>query len=183
MSLIRLGIRRAFAEILTSTTAAADRVTTNRSDQIWKAGLPALTIYTVEDPARHESEPRTYRRACEIDIELFVRRSDGELVDDDLDRLAHQVFELIEINFRALCRTFDLDYGQSGFAGEQLDYSGAGSKPLGGSRMRWRMVYFQERPTNLAGLSQLEGTDVEWEVPSSATAEREAIDAIDPPPV
>lgn len=183
MSLTRRDIRRSFAEILKGNTAAGDRVGTNRTDEPWKEGLPALAVYTLEDPAKIESEPRVYRRELEVDVELFVRRSTGGVVDDDLDELAHQVFELIELNLRALVDTFDGDYGASGFVGEQLDFSGDGSKPLGGSRMRWRMVYFQTRPADEASLSQLEGTDVRWNLPDSATSELEAEDAIDPPPL
>lgn len=183
MSLTRRDIRRSFAEILTGTTAAGTRVGKNRTDQPWKEGLPAISIYTLEDPAKIETEPRTYRRELEVDVELFVRRTAGGVVDDDLDELAGQVFDLIELNLRALVDTFDGDYGASGFVGEQLDFSGDGSKPLGGSRMRWRMVYFQVRPADEASLSQLQGIDVSWNLPDSATPELEAVDAIDPPPL
>lgn len=184
MSLIRRDIRRSFAEILTGNTAAGDRVGTNRTDQPWKAGLPALSIYTLDDPAKIDTEgPRLYRRELDVDVELFVRQTGGGIVDDDVDELAQQVYDLIEINLKTLVDTFEGDLGASGFLGEQLDFSGEGSKPLGGDRMRWRFVYFQGVPTDEAALSQLEGVDVQWNLPDSATPELEAVDAIDPPPL
>jgi Tfp pilus assembly protein FimV len=86
------------ALLVAAGTAAGARVYGTRVDPHKKSGLPALSVYTLNDPT-NEDESSEMEVAHELELEIagWVAHTEAEPVDDAMDALADQV----EIAMRA----------------------------------------------------------------------------------
>ena len=91
-------IRHAVKDLLIDNTSAGPNVYPNRETNLWESELPAILIYTKDEP---EAQPRAvnsqqYIRKLTLFIEIKTLAT--ETVDDDLDDLAEEVESIIRAN-------------------------------------------------------------------------------------
>ncbi len=183
MSLKRKALRSAIKLILLHSTAAEDRVSTNRSENVWSQGLPSIEIYTRDDPASLLNEsPPIYVRSARIVIELRVSTNDeGVPVDDDLDELCSQVEDLITPRLSALQQEYGLKAPETTYEGvETFAASIEGDLPLAGARLVYVLAYVQEiQEVSPETVSEFLRTHVDYDLARDGTAPFEATDDID----
>lgn len=134
----RQQIREAVAAALVAAgTVAGDRVYTTRMWPYRRAQLPALAVYSLEEPVDPESRatsPRRLTRNLQLAVEGAVEATEG--VDDDLDDLALEVE-----------RAMHADDTLGGLAGDvllsstELAVLEEGAKPVGLVRLVYEVTY------------------------------------------
>lgn len=81
--------------MLSGETDAGTNVYTSRETSLWKSELPAILIYTSQEPTAPESlSARRYIRSLELNIHVKIEATEN--VDDDLDELVSDIEELID---------------------------------------------------------------------------------------
>jgi hypothetical protein len=87
----RKAIREAISDLLIAAdTAAASNVFSNRKQKLSLSELPAIIIYSEEEPIDPKSQRATqYTRTYQVRIDLKIQASDN--VDDDLDDFCAEV--------------------------------------------------------------------------------------------
>jgi hypothetical protein len=93
----RANIRAAIKTVLDGATSAGSNVYSSRRTKLWNEELPAIFIFTLEEPVTPESQRNTrYIRDVQILIEIRLEASTD--VDDELDALVGEVEDLIIAN-------------------------------------------------------------------------------------
>lgn len=93
----RSNIRLAIKNVLLDETDAGSNVYTNRETKLWESELPAILIYTAQEPAIPESlSSQRYVRTLELRIEVKVKGTTD--VDDSIDEVLGQIEDLIHAN-------------------------------------------------------------------------------------
>lgn len=183
MSLKRKELRAAIKAILLNSTSAGTRVSTNRSENVWSEGLPAIVIYTRDDPALILNEsPPIYIRSARIVIELHIdTNDDGIPADDDLDEFCSQVEDLITPRLSALQQEYGLKSPETTYEGvETFAASIEGDLPLAGARLVYVLAYVQEiEEVSPETVSEFLRTHVDHDLARDGTAPFEATDDID----
>jgi hypothetical protein len=90
----RTVIRTAIRDVLLGATSAAARVYKTRVLPLRKVELPAIAVYTLEEPVTADSintAPRELTRQPAVTIEGWVKDTDGVDLDDALDDLALEI--------------------------------------------------------------------------------------------
>jgi hypothetical protein len=91
----RQAIRSALKAMLSGETTAGANVFTNRETRLWQSELPAILIYTNQEPSTPESlSARRYIRNLELVIHVKIEATEN--VDDDLDQIVTEVEEIID---------------------------------------------------------------------------------------
>ena len=94
-------IRNAVKALLLNRTDAGDRISTNRSEQIWRAEIPCIVIYSRRGSfERISAAQQMFKRVAMIDVELVVEQesdSDGNPlpVDDSAEALKQDVLNIL----------------------------------------------------------------------------------------
>ncbi len=94
-------IRQAVVALLRGVTDAGDRVQGTRVDPSEESELPALAVYTLNEPIDGDSvqySPRRLKRTLELEVVGWVAHKDSYSVDDAMDDLAEQVEMAMESN-------------------------------------------------------------------------------------
>lgn len=80
------------ALLIAANTAAGERVQGTRVEPHKRAQLPALSVYTLNDPVNEDTSSET-EEAHELELEIagWVAHTDATPVDDAMDDLAEQV--------------------------------------------------------------------------------------------
>ena len=92
----RAAIRSALANMLSGETAAEANVYPYRETNLWRSELPAILIYTNQEPAIPESlRGARYIRTLELTVEVRVEKGDSESVDDAVDTLLAEIETLV----------------------------------------------------------------------------------------
>ena len=90
----RTAIRAALKTMLSGHTSAGTNVYTNRETSLWQSEVPAILIYSEEEPATREGlQSKRYIRTLHLTIKAKVEGSAS--VDDDLDALLLEIETLI----------------------------------------------------------------------------------------
>lgn len=86
-------IRHAVAALLLGKTAAGDRVTRTRVEPNKKHELPAISVYTPNEPVTEggTSAPRELTRELKVEITAWAAHTAASPADDALDDLAEQI--------------------------------------------------------------------------------------------
>ena len=95
----RKAIRHAVVALLKNVTGADERVYATRTDTLKKSGMPAISVYTLRDPVRPDSEDAAQReltRDLKLEIACWVSHSDALSVDDAMDDICEQVEAAME---------------------------------------------------------------------------------------
>jgi len=87
-------IRDAIVAALVGETVAEDRVRSTRLTPWRKGGLPAISVYAVDedvDPAKSDAAPRKLHRVVNMTIEGVLAETNEDQLDDALDALAEEI--------------------------------------------------------------------------------------------
>lgn len=85
-------IRQAVVALLTGATAAGTRVHGTRVDPYRGSRLPAISVYTLNDPVNEDvSTDAEDTHELELEIAGFVAHSEAVPVDDAMDDLAEEI--------------------------------------------------------------------------------------------
>lgn len=140
-------LRQAAKRLLTGATMAGAHVFTNRPTPLWQPEIPAICIYTLEEPASLASQsPRVYRREPRLAIELFVQASGN--CDDLMDDFSLQVEDILFANEYLKDPETDLDTLDDRLTLESSNLSLAenGQQVVMSNRMSWIAPYEAQAP-------------------------------------
>lgn len=140
MTLGRMEVRHAVRDRLIGKTVAGDRVYTTRKRALWKAGLPALVIYTVEElepEIKGEGEAPLWHRQLMVAVDVVVNDKDG-VPDDAVDELCDQVETAIFGGERFIGTEHVVGLAH---AGVQFRFEGRASSMLGAARILMSIPY------------------------------------------
>jgi hypothetical protein len=91
----RANIRAALKNLLNEETTAGENVYSSRGTRYWKSELPAICIFSSQEPAQPANLQGTrYNRTLELTIEVRVEA--GTDADDEVDSLLAEVEALIQ---------------------------------------------------------------------------------------
>lgn len=95
----RKQIRAAIKAKLLNATACGARVYTNRFTRVWDNELPAILIYTVDEPVTTWAEaPREYERRLKLAFEVVASPTADAVVDDILDDIIQQIEDILALD-------------------------------------------------------------------------------------
>jgi hypothetical protein len=147
-------IRHAIVDLLMNKTAAEDRVYPNRLLNVFELELPAILVYTKDEPVRVYTEaPREYERLLNLSIEIVASAT------DDLDDLLDDVSEEIEYWMRQdhthgeLCADTTLKRCE-------ISIQKNGDSLIGSSIMSYEMPYYTEAVRDSKDLRPLHKANV-----------------------
>lgn len=176
MSLQRLQIRHAIRDRLRGATSAGDRVFTSRVRAYDEKKLPALAVYTAEEPeptVRSDSEPRQWARLLTVAVDLVVKHTAAKgLPDDTIDRLAAEVEQLVLGGPRTLGLDFVEDVRP---AGVQIEFDGRGERLMGAARVLFEVPYVWELDEDPLDTGHLKVMVTDWDL-AAPDGELEAVD-------
>lgn len=140
-------IRAAIKAQLVDRTAAGPRVSTNRADQVWREGLPAIVIYTrSQKDERDQQTPPSYTRTPQVIVDLLLEDGNGLPLDDVADDLTEEVEQLLFFNPTLGLKNEDgsplLNDAQQ-ISSEMITEAG-GETLIAGVRLTWEYEYFQD---------------------------------------
>jgi hypothetical protein len=154
-------IRAAIRNCLIDRTAAESRVSTNRADQVWREGLPAIVIYTrSQTDERDQQAPPSYKRTAKVVIDLLLQEASGLPLDDQADDLAEEVESLLffdpSLGLKNPDGSWLLNDAQQ-VSSDMVTQDG-GETLIAGLRITWEFQYFQDAtpgdPGDLAPFKQ-----------------------------
>jgi hypothetical protein len=137
MSHPRQAIREAIKAALLNHTAAGARVFETRMLPAKRLELPAITVYTLEepvDPASGSTAPRELTRNAQIAIEAAVKQ--GENVDDAMDDIALEIERAMHAD-----ETFGDVCANSILASTAMDVAEVGDQPIGVVILTYSVTY------------------------------------------
>lgn len=164
-SLVKLKIRQVIKDLLINKTEAGCNVFISRTTNIDHEELPAIIIYPNSERVEiFNTAPKNYKRTfgCKIEI-IGVAGLDSDL-DSQLERIAQEVENLLEIN-----ETEDKAFGKLidslMVTGSNYTFSGEGQTPVGSLILDVDFVFYADSiPEGLNNLPDLKGVDVKWQV-------------------
>ena len=134
---IRKQIRAKIKTILLNTTSAGANVYSGRTTPLWQAELPAILIYTREEPSeRLDRGGEKLLRNCQVAIEARVRLPADSSLDDTLDDLAQEIEDKIEAD-----ETLGGLALHSTLLNTEIDVTAEGERELGAIRLTYAMAY------------------------------------------
>lgn len=170
MSSARKEIRNRVIELLSAANIVpTGRLFRNRMRSLETAELPAMLVYTFDEPVvKHAESPKEYERRLSLSVEIVGTASED--LDDLLDDLADRVEKVINDNYDlgGLCRDIDLSNTES-------QYSDEGHKAAGAVRMTFIVTYYTLAVQDSSDLEDFESavSNITAEA-SGATAEIDA---------
>ncbi len=93
----RPAIRSALKAMLSGNTGAGTNVYSHRQTRLWESELPAILIYSNQEPAQPESL-RSTRSIRNLELTIEVRLEASANVDDEVDVLLGEIEVLIVAN-------------------------------------------------------------------------------------
>lgn len=94
-------VREAVVARLLNATAAGTRVTSTRVEPHKRNALPAISVYTLREPVRPESDttaPRELTRDVKVEIAGWVSHSEALPVDVAMDDLALEIETAMDVD-------------------------------------------------------------------------------------
>ena len=153
--------------LIAAETSAGDRVETNRSSRVWRGRMPAIVIYTSNDPAENfDAAPLSYESTLRVAVELWTTKPDEEEADDALDDLIDEVeAELLPL-IPSIVKAIGGNVEKSGYEGVEIDVDADGNRILAGARCTYRFVYYIEPSYEPpGGFVPLELARIDYDVP------------------
>lgn len=167
------------ATLKAGSTAAGQRVFGNRARMILKNELPAILVYTRNEPVEISAEsPREFKRSLALSIELIASADDEDTLDDVLDDLAEEVENLLFVDETQGGVATDTILGET-----EIETAADGEKPVGMAKITLTLPYFQRLPADLTGdLDAFETAHTEMDpAPADAVAHANSEDDIELP--
>lgn len=175
-------IRQAAKAALLGNTSAGPRVHTSRIVAWRPKDLPAIAIYTLEepvDPDSASSAPRELRRSLTLAIEVAAVQQ--ESIDDELDALALQIERAIHADW-----TLGDTAADTILANTNVEIMAEGEKIIGVMRIEFTVTYYTFAPdAEDVDLPDHERSNIRYNLGNAVLEDNEAVDDIGvftPPP-
>lgn len=165
MSSKRKAIREAFVDLLTNETDAEDRVYSNRVRPIWRSKLPAILVFSRNEPASIFAEsPREMQRELTLSVEIMADANDS--LDNSLDVIAEQVETLLDVDHTLgeLCHDVVLE-------STEMVINRDGDTLYGSCILNYKIIYHRVAANSVEDLEYLERVDTTYQTDNPASAE------------
>lgn len=139
-------IRQKIKALLVDQTDAGSKVFAGRKRPFRESDLPAIVIYTEDESPEKWNESLEYKRSLQATIEVHVKGSQSESIDDVLDDYAEAIETILVPNYTLDDLVNSLEMGDQDIALANED----GAYIAGRLKMTFPIEYFtQYEPENV----------------------------------